>query len=322
MPKTRSKRHQPAATAPSDIDISTLTLPQIMKLPCKSLKQHLSSRQLNTTGTKTTLANRLYNQLHLAPSSGVNSTSQTQSQQGDNSTSESQSQQSQLSKDSQLLTVIQQLLAQVATPVPPTGHIEDNVSLSSHQEFTPPRTADTAGNQQPTLVTTLPTVNAITLPRTSPPTNPIPMMPAVPTRIRDRILNGEFIDFATLLPQAMFAGGHMEPLKMPTDVNITSSQSFPSSSNGKRITNFATWMEAWNIYISVILSHSPERALEMVAYQRLITSASNQLPFANWCTYDVKFRTLAAADTTLRWDLRHIDLWLECTAPSKQTSKR
>ena len=80
-------------------------------------------------------------------------------------------------------------------------------------------------------------------------------------------------------------------------------------------------MEAWNIYISVILSHSPERALEMVAYQRLITSASNQLPFANWCTYDVKFRTLATADTTLRWDLRHIDLWLECTAPSKQTSK-
>ena len=144
MPKTRSKRRQIAATAPSDIDISTLTLPQIMKLTCKSLKQHLSSCQLSTTGTKTTLANCLYNELHLAPSSGVNSTSQSQSQQGDNSTSESQSQQgdnstsqSQLSKDSQLLTVIRQLLAQVATPVPPTGHIEDNVSLSSHQEFTP-----------------------------------------------------------------------------------------------------------------------------------------------------------------------------------------
>ena len=53
----------------------------------------------------------------------------------------------------------------------------------------------------------------------------------------------------------------------------------------------------------------------MVAYQRLITSASNQLPFANWCTYEVKFRTLAAVDTTLRWDQRHIELWLECTAP-------
>ena len=109
--------------------------------------------------------------------------------------------------------MIRQLLAQVATPVPPTGHIENNVSLSSHQEFTPPRTADTARIQQPRLVTTLPTVNATTLPQTSPPTNPIPMMPAVPTCIRDRILNGEFIDFATLLPQAMFTGGHMEPLK-------------------------------------------------------------------------------------------------------------
>lgn len=123
------------------------------------------------------------------------------------------------------------------------------------------------------------------------------------------------------MPQAMFAGGHMEPSKVPTDVNETLSQSLLNLSIGKRITNFATWMEVWNIYISVNLSHLPERALEMVAYQHLKTSASIQLPFPNWFTYDVKFRTLAAADATLHWDQCHIDLWLECMAPSKQPSK-
>ena len=49
--------------------------------------------------------------------------------------------------------------------------------------------------------------------------------------------------------------------------------------------------------------------------------ASNQIPFPNWFTYYVKFRTLAAADSTLHWDKCHIDLWLECIAPTKQPQK-
>ena len=82
------------------------------------------------------------------------------------------------------------------------------------------------------------------------------MMPAVPNRIRDQILYGEFIDFATLLPQAMFTDGHMEPAKLSTDANE------PLSYSPRRITKFAIW---WNVYISIMLLQSPERALEMIA---------------------------------------------------------
>ena len=58
----------------------------------------------------------------------------------------------------------------------------------------------------------------------------------------------------------MFTGGHMEPTKMPTDS--------PHNSNlEKGITNFVSQMEAWNVYISVVLSHSPERVLEIIDYQ-------------------------------------------------------
>ena len=47
--------------------------------------------------------------------------------------------------------------------------------------------------------------------------------------------------------------------------------------NVTRISSFATWMKAWNLYLSVLLNNNPGRALELVGYQQLICSA-NKLP--------------------------------------------
>ena len=80
----------------------------------------------------------------------------------------------------------------------------------------------------------------------------------------------------------------------------------------RKINSFALWMEAWNVYASILLSAKPSRALELFGYQHLITSANIQLPFSAWMTYDVKFRTLATNNPLLRWDAHHPDLWLEC----------
>ena len=33
---------------------------------------------------------------------------------------------------------------------------------------------------------------------------------------------------------------------------------------------------------------------------------------AAWLSYDMRFRTKAANDPSLRWDIRDLDLWLEC----------
>ena len=49
----------------------------------------------------------------------------------------------------------------------------------------------------------------------------------------------------------------------------------------------------------------------LIAYQRIITSASTSHPLQAWLSYDVKFRTKAATDPLLRWDIRDLDLWLE-----------
>ncbi len=84
----------------------------------------------------------------------------------------------------------------------------------------------------------------------------------------------------------------------------------------KAITSFDTWMQAWNLYLSVLLAHNPSRVVELFGYQRLICSANTLLPARSWLQYDSKFRTLAAVDQLLRWDQRHPDIWLECLALS------
>ena len=71
-------------------------------------------------------------------------------------------------------------------------------------------------------------------------------------------------------------------------------------------------MEAWNIYIPVVIAHYPARALELLAYQRTICDASSRFPAHCWLRYDASFRACAAADRSLRWDAKNNDLWLEC----------
>ena len=91
----------------------------------------------------------------------------------------------------------------------------------------------------------------------------------------------------------------------------------------KRITSFSDWMQAWNIYLAVCVDHMPSRAPSLVAYQCIITSASVQYPLESWLTYDVQFWMLAASDPSLRWDMRHANLWLQClTSTSTQQPKR
>ena len=51
----------------------------------------------------------------------------------------------------------------------------------------------------------------------------------------------------------------------------------------------------------------PAKTAELALYQRIITSASTQYPSTAWLNYDTQFRTLAASDINIYWDIRHTD---------------
>ena len=140
-------------------------------------------------------------------------------------------------------------------------------------------------------------------------------LPAVPSRLREKIISGEFIDFTSLLSKAMFSGAQAsEPPRLIT-VQLNPEKddfSVRPTPPPQKISSFTTWMEAWNTYLAILIDHAPARTPQLVAYQKIITSASNHYPLAAWLNYDIRFCTLAASDPSLRWDVRLTDLWLEC----------
>ena len=136
------------------------------------------------------------------------------------------------------------------------------------------------------------------------------LLPPVPTSVQQRIIRGEFIDFNTLLPEVMFSTANVTP----------SSGTTRSTSQTPRINSFSSWLDAWNIYIAIVVAHNPSRALELLGYQRLIHSASKHFNTSAWLNYDVQFRTLAAANPQLQWNLRHSELWLDNMASHTSSS--
>ena len=62
------------------------------------------------------------------------------------------------------------------------------------------------------------------------------------------------------------------------------------------MTGLANWLEAWNRFAGVIVATKPARALEMIKYQTLITTAFQDYPAEACIEYDRRFRQLAAKD--------------------------
>ena len=126
----------------------------------------------------------------------------------------------------------------------------------------------------------------------------------VPTQLQQQILSGEYVDFAVLHDKTSFVGTARTTQYKPPPIS-----------------SFPMWIQAWNMYLTVVLTHNATRALELVGYQRIITSASLSLPLHAWLKYDGQFRTMAAWNPYLRWDQRHPDLWHETMTSVTSTQR-
>ena len=199
----------------------------------------------------------------------------------------------------------------------PTPALEDNISLPSPilrpQQTLPSATRHPRSHQ-----------DADPDPALAPGTLAAPLavqQPALPEKVKQRILKGEYIDFDTLLPEALFPARHGTSPSPSFTLRLSSDPSaaddggvvIAQKPTAKRtISDLPSWMEAWNLYAQVLVLHFPTRAPALLAYQAIICSASTRFPPNCWLRYDQRFRASAATDKSLRWDCKHNDLWLEC----------
>ena len=140
------------------------------------------------------------------------------------------------------------------------------------------------------------------------PARPVPL-PAVPAKLKQRIIKGEYVEFDQLLPESMFPTRYntnippsftlsLSPDPSPVGDNILISQ--PRAANKRTVTHLPSCLEAWNVYVAIIVAHYPARPSALFAYQRIICNATSTFSPQAWLKYDSHFRSLAAADRSLR----------------------
>ena len=82
-----------------------------------------------------------------------------------------------------------------------------------------------------------------------------PGIPALPKKLAQKILNGEYVDFAELPP----AKGRAKPSSLDWEGQVLLVQSTDLYATKKLIPDLATWVQCFSIYATVIWSQSPER---------------------------------------------------------------
>ena len=195
----------------------------------------------------------------------------------------------------------ERLVASLRSLVPSAATAADNMSLPSpHTQPQPPPLPPLPPPDQ-----SQPTAQSTSASATSLPT---PQQPPLPEKVKQKILRGEYIDFDSLLPESLYPARHgLSPspsftLRLSNDPtsaegDVVIAQQKPATR--RTIRDLASWMEAWNLYIQVLVQHSPSRTLALLAYQRIICDASSRFPPRCWLHCDQRFCACATADTTI-----------------------
>ena len=300
----------------------SITRRSLQQRAVAELRRHATELGLAATGRKSALVDRIYR--------AMRPTAQQQPQQPRGRTPPPQST---TAPTSDLAATVQEFverslqnaenrLLRLSHPPPPCAI--DNISLPS-QEPIPHQPCPPLDATVPPLDATVPLLgqqdpgeggmDATTVTNLQ----KTPQLP-VPVRVRQRIMKGEFIDFDGLLHDSLLPLRHsvspspsvssrvMHEPSMAGEILIA--QQRPA--NRRVVRDLSSSMEAWNIYITVVIAHYPARTLELLAYQCTICDVSSRFPAHCWLRYDASFRACAAADRSLRWDAKNNNLWLEC----------
>ena len=141
--------------------------------------------------------------------------------------------------------------------------------------------------------------------------SPLGLSRPVDKTLEDKILRGEYIDFALLLPDTLYQSQTPE-----IQLRLDDSSSGPM---GSRVTmvrkkkpvidTFPKWLDAFMTYMLILVNAYPRRALELIKYQQIISRAVAKFKGLAWLSYDQQFRRRAAYDLSLSWDKVDLELW-------------
>ena len=132
----------------------------------------------------------------------------------------------------------------------------------------------------------------------------------VSQKTKQAILRGEYVEFDSLLPE----NSSLSNPDLPgVSISFDGKQiDLPSPARRKKthVDSIDKWLSAFAVYCTVLLSSFPLRAVEMSAYQEIIRSSHRKFAGLAWLSYDIDFRRKAAANPSLNWGQRDLQLYL------------
>lgn len=132
-----------------------------------------------------------------------------------------------------------------------------------------------------------------------------PLGAELPQNVRQKIVRGEFVDFASLLeldvsgPQSAYA----------LSVNASGQIICQDQKAKRRITSVHSWTSAFFVFSAVYLSAHPQRTQELLKYGHLIRTAASRFAGWGWRDYDSQFRLRQQLNPARSWSLIDGELW-------------
>ena len=113
-------------------------------------------------------------------------------------------------------------------------------------------------------------------------------LPALPTKLLNKIWANEYIDFAELPP------ARSKPRSLPHYLKdqVLLAQMHELDNSRKAIPDFTTWTQYFTLYSAVILLKQPDRVADLMAYFFATADNARKYRWPSWIVYDQNFRQL------------------------------
>ena len=106
--------------------------------------------------------------------------------------------------------------------------------------------------------------------------------------IQDKIKNGEYVDFAKLLPRDRYVDNNQ--LELIYKGGQTYFVPAAERDSAGAITNFQKWEQAFRVFSNIYTKECPSRAVELIQYNHVIFTSASSYIWENVYAYDKEFR--------------------------------
>lgn len=141
-----------------------------------------------------------------------------------------------------------------------------------------------------------------------------PISAHIPTKIKDKIWNGEFIDLNMLLKSA-------KDLANESNIhgNLAIRGGVLSIIDNKKfsIKNIHLWTSAFMIFMDIMLEKWPTKGQELLKYMQSVRLAASRGYSGDWVNYDEQYRLKKARYPNSSWAQVDMELWLICISSQR-----